>query len=244
MNIDGARWLFGSYSGYAATVFNLPVGILASVGVSVVPIITKCVTIEDYRKLNDVLNTAIKLIMISALPCAIIFYTFPEEILYILFKNTASSHILRAMSPMMIILPISGLISASLYASGKIALPFFNDTLSTILKIILSYILIKIPEINILGVVISSFIADIFLLCLNIFSAKKYLHIRLLSVSCITKTSLSACTMYVLCRSMKNLMQGSLLRFIFVCGTSAMIYLILLLLFGVLKKEEIKSLQT
>ena len=55
MNIDGARWLFGSYSGYAATVFNLPVGILASVGVSVVPIITKCVTIEDYRKLNDVL---------------------------------------------------------------------------------------------------------------------------------------------------------------------------------------------
>jgi len=242
IDIDGARWLFGAYSGYAATVFNLPLGVLASFGVSVVPVITRYSTLNNYSKLNEVLNSVTKILLILSLPCAVIFMSFPEEILSILFKNTASAIMLKTMSPMLVIISISNIISTALYASGKIGIPFFNDTVASVLKIIMSFIFIKIPQINIFGVILSSFMANVLLLIMNLISAKKYLKVKLFSFGFLTKSIVSAGCMTIICRLSKQRATESFLTFILLASFALIVYFILILLFGAVTKKEIKNL--
>ena len=243
MDIDGARWLFGAYSGYAATVFNLPIGILASFGVTVVPVITKCVALKNYTKVNEVVLTVTKILLLLSLPCAVIFIMYPEEILYILFKNTASAAMLRLMSPTLIIISISNIISASLFATGKIAIPFINETIAVIVKIILLYFLIVIPDINITGVIISSFFANLLLLFLNMNIAKKHLKLHFLPLSFVIKSLLSAVCMGIICYVIKSnyYIVNNIYAFIIAAIISVTIYFILILLFGIVSKKEIKS---
>lgn len=244
MDIDGARWLFGAYSGYASTVFNLPVGILASFGVSVVPVVTRCIALSDLKKLNNIMNSVMKIILILALPCTVCMIMYSDEVLYILFKNTASAKMLKMLSPTLSIISISNIITATLYASGKIALPFFNDTIASIVKITLTYFLIIIPEINIYGVIISSFIANILLLVLNYTACKNHLKISFLPIDFIIKCGMSAICMGIISSLVKTLLPAdTIIMFIVSCIISLSVYFILILLFGVLSKKEIIKLK-
>ena len=242
MDIDGARWIFGAYTGYAATVFNLPIGMLASLGVATIPAITKSIVLKDYTNLNQLFNTVIKFILLLSIPCSIIIYIFPEEILYILFKNTASSHILKITAPLVLIFPISNILSLTLYSSGNILLPFYNEIIASIIKICLAFILIQIPEINISGVVLSTIVSNVVLLLLNIRTAKKHLHLKLLHISFIIRSIMCSFGMLTICVILKSLLKSNLYTFVCMCCASLLVYFTLVLLSDALNKNDLQSL--
>ena len=43
-------FLYGAYTGYALTVFHLPVGILATLGVSILPVIAGAIAVNNTKK--------------------------------------------------------------------------------------------------------------------------------------------------------------------------------------------------
>lgn len=245
MDIDGARWIFGAYSGYAATVFNLPVGILASFGVSVMPVVARCVTTGNFSKIDSILSSVMKIIFILALPCTVIMIIHSEEILTILFKNTASATMLRFLSPMLPVISICNIISVALYASGKIFLPFVNDTISSIIKIIIVYFLIVIPEINILGVIIGAFVSYLLLFVLNFKAAKKHLKISFIPAGFMAKCTVSALCMGIVSLLLKNyFININILGAFIICALASLsVYFILIFLFGVVTKKEIIKLK-
>lgn len=156
---SGARWLYGAYSGYALTVFHLPLGVLATLGVTIMPIITANLATGNTDAVKSSSKNAITLTLFLSIPFAVLFSTMGDMILKLLFKNTASVTMLALVSPCMIFLALSQLFSSLLYASGKVIEPFFIQFGGILVKIIGNILLVRIPELHIYGAILSATIS-------------------------------------------------------------------------------------
>lgn len=121
---EDARYLYGAYTGYALTVFHLPVGILATLGVSILPVIAGAVAVKNHERVKTATDMAIRLVFILSIPCGIIMFTMSSEILNILFHNSSSARMLSTVAPCVIMMCVSQITAAILQSSGKIMLPF------------------------------------------------------------------------------------------------------------------------
>ncbi len=187
LSTDGVRKLYGAFSGYAQTVFNLPIGIIATVSAAATPMFASSINVG---RPSDTVRTAervLGLILTLAVPAAAVCFFFAEDILYLLFGNRFSADMLRSLSPSLIFLTSSNMLIAAMHLSGKIFEPFVAMSAGLICKIVLSALLIRIPQINILGAgiatCISSFIIFIILACIFKKSFGNFVHfLRLISI--------------------------------------------------------------
>ncbi len=246
LSFDGARWLFGAYSGYAMTVFNLPVGILASFGVSLLPIVAGCITLNDRKKLEGFVSSASKIMMSLSVLCSIYLYIFSPEILNALFKNTAASSLLKISAPLVIINTMCQLVASIEYASGNISGPFISGSVAGIVQIILCFILIRIPSLNITGVIVASYFSDTLQLILNCLFLKKQLNIFPINPLSFVKVTfsglISGFIALLLYAPIKNLLCKELYALIISLAVSFCAYLIMIFGFDIIKKEEILKL--
>ena len=83
---DDARFLYGAYTGYALTVFHLPVGILATLGVSILPVIAGAYASGNERGAGKAAEMGVKISVALSVPCAVLMYALSGEILMLLFK--------------------------------------------------------------------------------------------------------------------------------------------------------------
>lgn len=161
-SLQGARWLYGAYSGYALTVFHLPIGMISTLSVSILPLVAGNLAKNNMKALRSSCRTAITLTLFCAVPCSVLFFASSDIILKLLFKNTASSHMLSLVSPCLIFLCLSQLFTSIFHAAGKIYEPFKIQLLGILLKLSGNIILIRIPSLNIDGAIISSVISFAF----------------------------------------------------------------------------------
>ena len=198
MTIDGARWLYGAYSGYALTIFNLPIGIISALTASIFPIISGAFATKNIHLANKTLTSSLQITIIIILPCALIISLFSNEILNLLFKNTASAHLLTMLSPALIFMCISNVFIIALHAMGKIFEPFFYSLIGMIIKLISNILLIPMPIFNISGAIIGSTLAYFVIMILDIRAVIKYTNINLTPIKTFIKPTLSLSAMFLI----------------------------------------------
>ena len=243
LTFDGARWLFGAYSGYAATVFNLPSGILASFGVAILPVVCSSIASGNQGRLTKTVSAAAKTILLISLPCALTMCVFSKEILYILFKNTASYMMLSLMAPVLIFSTLSQFLCSVLHSSGNIMTPFKYMTVCNLIKIGLTFLLIPIPRLNILGAIIASLLANVLYFILNFIRIRKDFAITPVTFGDFGKIFLSAFVMvltaYLILEPITAFAKNIYIGFFAAMFTGLLAYVLALILFGAVKKEEI-----
>ncbi|MBQ7986725.1 MAG: polysaccharide biosynthesis protein [Clostridia bacterium] len=243
LSLDGARWLYGAYSGYAATVFNLPSGILASFGVAILPVVSGGIISKNYARLNKTVSAAAKTILLISLPASFVLVLFSKEILYILFKNTASHLMLSAMAPILVFSTLSQFYCSVLHAGGSIMTPFRYVTVCNLIKIALTYILIPIGRLNILGAIVASFLANVLYFILNMNKIKKDFNMSPVSFFDFGKIFASATLMvlvaYLLLHPLNAISGTVYIGFFVAILVAVFAYALSLILFGAIKKEEI-----
>ncbi len=164
---EGSRWLYGAYSGYALTVFHLPIGILASLGVSILPVIAGAIAADNRIRAELYMRSAIKLTLIICLPAAFCIALFSDPILSLLFKNTASAQMLSFLAPCLVFISLTQIFNAISNAGGKIIAPFFIGFAGAAVKLLCNVIFITRPEINMLGTVIGANISYFLVMLLS-----------------------------------------------------------------------------
>jgi len=242
MSKDGAGWLYGAYSGYAMTVFHLPVGILGIFGVSVLPVVSSSIALNNHKKAEKIINTAMRTSMIIAMPCFVILLLLSSEILSVLFKNTASSLILSCVSPCIIATSVIVITNAALQASGHIFLPFYHMLWGSIAKFALNFILISNPRFNILGCCIAS-AADLSIIAiLNMLSVRKYLGVHYSLSKIFLKPLISSAVMGFILFGCKNfvysLTSNNILNLALIISLSAIAYFMMILLTGAVTADD------
>ena len=156
---QGARWLWGAYSGYALTVFHLPMGMIATLCVSILPVIAGNLAKKNMAAVKKCSLYAADATLFAAVPAAVFFFASSGDILKLLFNNTASEKMLALVSPCLIFMCMSQLFSAIFNAAGKVYEPFFIQLAGMVIKLFGNVILVRNPYLNIYGAILSSFLA-------------------------------------------------------------------------------------
>ena len=154
--------LYGQLSGTAQTLINFPQVFSTAVAMSLVPAITEAYAKHNNNKLNLTSNTGVRLSLIIGLPCGIGMYMLATPIIALLYsslgpeKHATSGGLLEVLSIGVIFLTVVQAFTAILQSVDKPFHPVKNLALGLVVKIILSYVLIGMPSINIKGAAISS----------------------------------------------------------------------------------------
>lgn len=244
-----ANTLYGAYSSMSQTVFNMPATIIISIGVSVLPAISAAFALKQKDRLNNTLNTAIKLCTLVAMPCSFGMTVLAGPILNLLYSS--AEDIAVATPPLMYLgmafffMCCAAVCTPLLQAVGKAMIPVVNIIIASVIKIICNYILVAIPEIGIDGAAISNIVLYVVLFVLDFIALRR-----------ITKTRADIKSVYIkpliagiLCGAaawgshalLSNIIREEVATVVAI-GLAAVVYVGFILFSKTIKKEDIEFL--
>lgn len=156
---ERARFVFGAYTGYAMTILNLPAGFLATLGISIIPVISGAAEVGDVCRIRAAAWRGIGLCAAAAAAATMCICVFGELMLGIVFHNTYSAPLLRLAAPSVFFLCIMQMDIVILQSMGHIWRAFIASVSAAVIKLICSAVLASVPALNIYGAAIGADIA-------------------------------------------------------------------------------------
>lgn len=241
--------LFGELSGTSQTLINFPQVFSTAVAMSLVPAITDAFTRKNKTRLNNISNVGARVALIIGLPCGIGLFILAQPIIALLFPSLgAATHksaggLLQIMAISVIFLTLVQAFTAILQSVNKQFIPVKNLMIGLIVKIMLSYILISMPSINIKGAAISTTVAYILVAILNLvdINLKTSVHIQLvkLTVRPIVSTLIMAISVWVTFRLLVPII-GSNFSTLLSISVAGIVYILSLFLTGAITQEDLE----
>lgn len=168
--------MYGSYSGYAMSLFNLPPSIITSISMSIVPAISAALAVGNKSQAKLLTESSVRITTIFALPCAIGLSVLSAPILICLYNNARAQDTLSLLSPAIVFVCVVSVTTAILQAAGHVFLPVRNMLIGGLFKAFSNYVLIAVPSLNIGGAPISTFCCYLLIAVLNLISVKKIIN--------------------------------------------------------------------
>lgn len=169
-----ANEIYGSYSTMAVSVYNLPTTLITAVALPIVPMLTSALESGDRIKEKSTVTSAIKLTALVAFPSTLGIAVFSKPILQLLFSSSPAE--VEYVAPLLSILGISVFLScmitltnAILQAYKMVNIPIISMLAGAMIKIVVSFVLIGIKEVNIYGAPISTFFSTLTIVAVNIY---------------------------------------------------------------------------
>lgn len=171
-----ASTLYGMYTGKAMTIFNLPLTLVVALGMSVVPAISAALTRKNSQNARSMTESAIRIAILFAAPCALGLSSLSKEVLYLLFGDTNAQTVMSILSFAIIPVAIVSVTNAILQAYGKVYLPVINMIIGGLAKILVNFFCI--PYLGIDGAPLGTFVCYFIIAVLNIIQIIKYAGIK------------------------------------------------------------------
>jgi len=238
---EKATLQYGILSGKVDMLIMLPFSFNTAFATALVPTIAGAIA----KNKIDVARRRIKLsILISILigiPCSILMSCFSYQILCFLFPNASSGcEMLKYSAWSIIFVVIIQTINGALQGMGKLHIPVIAFAIGSIIKLILNIVLI--PKLQINGSIISTIASHFitFIICFK--SLIKYANIKFEIDRFFVKPIIAGAIMILFLnlfyRYLGNYFTNNFL-FIFSLIISIFIYIISILFFKIIKKDEI-----
>lgn len=250
---EAANAIYGSYSTLAVSMFNLPASLVTPVALSLVPVLTATVSAGNKSGERATLNSSLKLCGLMMIPASLGLSVFSHPILSLVFSGETGA--VNIAAPLLSVLAVSVFFSclmtvtnAVLQAYGMERKPIVSMTVGAAVKMVLSYILIGIPQINIYGAPISTLACDVAVSAINIAYIKKATDCVDSSARLFGGTLLSGVlsvggvglAYYGLLR--REVITRSGISTLITIALAAVLYAVLILRFNVIRREEISLL--
>lgn len=234
--------MYGQLEGMAIPLVYFPSFITHALSVSLVPSISEAAARGRIRLVEHRLNQAIRLSMIVGGPCAIILLMLAEPITLLLYDNTDVSRLLKIMAPFAVLLYFQGPLAAVLQGLDKAKDAMRNSIYGAIIKTVLIFLLGSQPALGIDGVVLAINCGIIIVTALHFISIIHYVPFTLVFRDWI-KLSLAIAVMGAALHLVMSRSSGELLLTVTTAvSVSLLLYAILLVLLGLLKREDIQRI--
>ncbi len=249
MTYETAKLVYGSYSSLARTMFNLPTALIVPLGVSILPTISERFALGKWEAANEIIQSAIRITVLLALPAGFGLAFLSNPILSLLFSNKTEIEIaaplLTELAPAIIFVCLVSITNNMLQAIGKEKVPVVTMLIGGLVKVVLSVILVGNPNINIYGAPISTNVCYAVITLLNMIVLVKCIG----NVNSIFKTFLKALIAGAACGAtawlanslLTGLIPSKLVTVAAICA-AALVYFVLLGLLGGYNEKDISML--
>ena len=179
-----AKNLYGLISGYVDPIIGLPNVFVDAICISMMPAVTTAFTLNHKEELDAHIRTGLKTMMVIAYPCAVGLIVLAKPILRMLYMKKLDEAdmavpLLQILAVSIVTLATMRILAASLQGIGKMNLPVINLFIGALVKVVLTFVLVGIPALNVNGAGISSVCAYLTAGILNYRALRKYADVRL-----------------------------------------------------------------
>lgn len=166
--VDFKSYLFGAYDTVLEIKNIIPTFTLAF-GLSSMHLLTEAWTKKNMERAGHLINNVLKFIMLLSLPAGLGMVALADEILILIYGNNVNTApaieyiapILMAYGVSVCFLTLAQPITNMLQAVKQEMVPIKSMALGAAVKIVANFILVSIPEINIYGAVVGSFLCNV-----------------------------------------------------------------------------------
>lgn len=158
--------------GHARKFFDLPGAFVIPIANSLLPALSGAIASKDSRSIDNISSVSMRVTLLISIPSSVGMAIFAEPICGLLLAGRPETA--ASTAPLLSMLSTAIAFSATLYTGnailqsfGRPVMPVINMAVGGILKIVLSYVLAGIPEINAMGSAISTVVSYFVIMVLN-----------------------------------------------------------------------------
>lgn len=177
------------------TLIGVPIVIISSLSAAVMPAISGYAAVNDKKNLRKKTRYAYRLCLLVAIPSAVGLFSLAEPICRLLGYSAGVVSLLRYGALNIIIMAIVQIQVSIMQGIGRLNLVTIHCFIGLLGKLIADLIFIRIPSINVNGVLIANFIYFIAPLILNNMAIKKALRKKIKMGKRVARISLSSLVM-------------------------------------------------
>ena len=177
---DSAKGVYN----FCQTIFALPCSFIPTITIAVIPAITASLTRKDLAEAKATSESSVRTMALIAMPCAAGLFVMAEPVIRLLCSTYTEDKIQLA-ATMLAILGLTVifnslvlLLNAIMQAHGDVVTPVVNMLIGGIIKIIVNYMLVGQPNLNIVGAPIGTFICYISITALDLIAMKRHISAR------------------------------------------------------------------
>lgn len=173
---DGLKGIYN----FAQTIFNLPCAFITPITISVLPAITEQLTLCRYSGAKSIEESAIRVTALITLPCSIGLAVISQPVMALLRGYSGetlsiAASLLSVLGLCVVFNSVVLLTNSIMQAHGHVFLPVINMFIGGIIKVVVNYILVSNPSINIQGAPIGTFCCYLAITVLNLFAMRMVL---------------------------------------------------------------------
>lgn len=230
----------------AFTIYNLVPAITSVLGVSALPVIASCWSLKNKQGVKRNIESSMKLTAIISLPAGMGFAFAGSAIMGLMYNTVASVEIGGSM---MVVYGIAACfagmaipMTSMLQAIDKQVVSLRNVAIGAVLKVIVNFIFVGIPTVNIKGAAIGTAVCYAFVFFANLISIIKYTGV----VPNLFKTVVKPFIAALACGLTANLVSGYLgdgkinTALAIACG--AVVYFVILIILNTFEDEDVLAL--
>ncbi len=241
--------LYGRYTGKAVVLFNMPPTLVMSLCLALVPAIARAFVSGDKKTVRVTTTQSLKSAYIFALPCAIGLGTLATPILQILYGTNDASLLLQLIAPAVVFVSMVLVTNSILQATGHVLVPVMNIFMGGLAKVVINFVLVSNPAININGAPIGTTVCYFIYMLLNLIYIRKITKadigfgfwIRPLGAGVIMAV-VAIFGFEILSAITGSSLMATLISFVISGGLSVVAYLLTLISLGGISKDDIKSM--
>ncbi|NEU31558.1 stage V sporulation protein B [bacterium LRH843] len=232
---------YGELAGFVIPLLTLPTFITYSLSVSLVPAISEAMAKKHFKTVHYRLNQAIRLAVLSGGIAVVILYVFAEPIMTLMYDAPSVSTYVKLMAPFCIFLYLQGPLQATLQALNLAKAAMMNSLFGAVIKIGAIFVLATRPELGIMGAALAVVIGFVLVTLLHFATVAKTLSFTIDTKMILKSITLIIATTFVgfACASFSFGSLPLLWKTLFAIGVTTIFYLILLILLGLVNKEEL-----
>ncbi|MCL2840580.1 MAG: polysaccharide biosynthesis protein [Defluviitaleaceae bacterium] len=192
--------LVGQFTGKFILLTTLPISLSMALSAAVIPEITSSSVTMDTEAVRRKTNMAMRLSMIVSIPAAVGLSVLADPIVALLFPSHPEGGLLLRYGAISIIfLAMVQILTGVLQGIGRVGLPVISMFFGLVTKVGVNYFLMPVPQINILGAVISTIACFAVAAFLNTFYLYKLTGILPHIGSMFVKPCIASAGMGVIC---------------------------------------------
>ena len=199
--LEESRYMFGLL-GYCSPLIALPWIVTQAVGVSMVPAVSRAYGLGNMDEVHEHIRLGYRTTMIIGMPCALGMAVLALPILQLLYWTRPEE--CEDAAPLLAVMAFSIILSSNMQAStsvlqavGKQMIPVRNLFIGCIGKFIITYLLLRVHSINIMGACIGTLTAYFIAMFLNELAVKKYTGVTIDYVQTYVKPAIATAVMSV-----------------------------------------------
>ncbi|KZZ86067.1 MULTISPECIES: stage V sporulation protein B [Bacillaceae] len=233
---------YGELAGYALPLLMLPSFITFSLSTSLVPAISEAMAQNKKKLVEHRLRQALRLSLVTGGLAAVVLYIYADPLMNLMYGNADAAIFVKLMAPFFIFNYIQGPLQAVLQALNLARAAMINSLIGALIKTALIFVLSARPEMGIKGAALAIVIGIMTVTLLHLATVIKVvsltIYVREYLYSFAAMVITGAAGYYAYYSWLKNF--GSVIGLLAAIAICTGIYVILLIQFKLVLKEELK----